>query len=162
MAGRQKDKPLPVVLLPQMSSGRKHFPSASMIDASGKGFTMSDAVAIISGQIAAMFLLMAAGSALYRVKLLNDTGVSQTSGLVLYVVNPIFIAEAPMRLFGAALLMDAPLGRAWHGSLVRGWMLLFGCVHGRVGQRRCLCPHQRNQMTGAEPLRLRAPVQASR
>lgn len=67
---------------------------------------MPDAVAIISGKIAAMFLLMAAGSAFYRAKFLNDAGVSQTSGLVLYVANPIFIAEAPMELFGAALLMD--------------------------------------------------------
>ncbi len=111
---------------------------------------MPDVVAIISGKIATMFLLMAAGSAFYRAKFLNDAGVSQTSGLVLYVANPIFIAGAPMKLFGAALLMDVL------------WVALGTAVWSEVGQRRCLCPHQRNQMTGAEPLRLRAPVQASR
>ncbi len=62
---------------------------------------------MISSQIAVMFLLMAAGFALYRVKFLNDAGVSQMSDLVLYVANPILIAEALMRPFDAALLMDA-------------------------------------------------------
>lgn len=68
---------------------------------------MSGAVAIISSQIAIMFLLMAAGFALYWVKFLNDCGVSQMSDLVLYVANPILIAEALMRPFDAALLLDA-------------------------------------------------------
>lgn len=92
---------------------------------------MPDAVAIISGQIAVMFLLMAAGFALYRVKFLNDAGVSQMSDLVLYVANPILIAEALMRPFDAVLLMDAAWVALGTAILLAASLVVIRIAYGR-------------------------------
>lgn len=56
-----------------------------------------------------MFILLAVGFVLYRVHFITDAGTKQMSDVVLYVANPILIAEALMRPFDAQVLIDALL-----------------------------------------------------
>lgn len=71
---------------------------------------------IIVSQIIVMFLIMALGFVLYRVKFIDKRGAAQMSDLVLYVSNPILIARALMRDFDAELLASA------------GWVALLSAV----------------------------------
>lgn len=81
------------------------------------GVYVQDLTGIVIGQVAVMFLLLAVGFVLYRVRFINDAGTKQMSDLVLYVANPILIAEALMRPFDAQILV----GAIW----VAGLMVLF-------------------------------------
>ncbi len=60
-----------------------------------------------------MFMVLAVGFVLYRVKFLTDEGTAQMSDLVLYVANPVLIAQALMREFDMQILV----GAAWTALL---------------------------------------------
>lgn len=63
-----------------------------------------------------MFVLMAVGFVLYRRGFITNAGTAQMSDLVLYVANPVLIAQALMRPFEPALLAGA------------GWVALLAAV----------------------------------
>lgn len=81
------------------------------------GVCVQGLTGIVIGQVTVMFMLLAVGFALYRVHFISDAGTKQMSDLVLYVANPILIAEALMRPFDAEIL----IGALW----VAGFMVLF-------------------------------------
>lgn len=68
---------------------------------------MGETVAIVSEQIVVMGLVVALGFVLYRVGFVTDEGTRQMSDLVLYVANPILIAQALMQEFDPELLVGA-------------------------------------------------------
>lgn len=88
---------------------------------------MGVSTSIVVEQIAIMFLVMAVGFVLYRADFIDDRGAAQMSDLVLYVANPVLIAQALMRGFDAALLE----GALWV-SVVAAVTLVLALVLGRV------------------------------
>lgn len=77
---------------------------------------MDGIVSVIANQIVVMFLIMALGFVFYRTKFIDDKGADQLSDIVLYVANPILIAQALMRDFDMDLLIGA------------GWVALLAAV----------------------------------
>lgn len=77
---------------------------------------MTGTVSIVAGQICVMFVLMAVGFVLYRRGFITDAGTAQMSDLVLYVANPVLIAQALMRPLEPSLLIGA------------GWVALLAAV----------------------------------
>lgn len=73
----------------------------------GKKGSMDGTAAIVAEQIVMMFLVMALGFTLYRVGFIDDRGSAQMSDIVLYVANPVLIAQALMRDFDPQILVGA-------------------------------------------------------
>ena len=48
---------------------------------------------ILANQVAVMFLLLATGMLLYKIKMITDEGNRQIAGVVLYVVAPLLILD---------------------------------------------------------------------
>ena len=91
---------------------------------------MDGTVGIVAEQIVVMFMVLAVGFALYRVKFLTDEGAAQMSDLVLYVANPALIAQALMREFDVRVL----IGAAWT-ALFAAVVLAIAAALGAVAYR---------------------------
>lgn len=81
---------------------------------------MENLSSIVVSQVIVMFILLAVGFVLYRVHFITDAGTKQMSDVVLYVANPILIAEALMRPFDPRILIDA--------LLVAGFMVVLVAI----------------------------------
>lgn len=68
---------------------------------------MESVVPVVANQVVVMFLIMALGFVLYRVRFLNRAGVSQLSDIVLYVANPAIVFTSLLRNYDPSLLVNA-------------------------------------------------------
>lgn len=65
---------------------------------------------ILASQVAVMFLLLATGMLLYKIKMITDEGNRQMAGVVLYVVAPLLIVDTYSMEYDAAIAKNMFLG----------------------------------------------------
>lgn len=65
---------------------------------------------ILANQVAVMFLLLATGMLLYKIKMITDEGNRQIAGVVLYVVAPLLILDTYSMEYDAAIAKNMFLG----------------------------------------------------
>lgn len=65
---------------------------------------------ILANQVAVMFLLLATGMLLYKIKMITDEGNRQIAGVVLYVVAPLLILDTYSMEYDAAITKNMFLG----------------------------------------------------
>ena len=74
---------------------------------------------ILANQVVVMFLLLAAGMILYKIKMITDEGSSQLTAVVLYVVTPLLVLDTYSMKYDAAVAKNMLLGFALSaGSIV--------------------------------------------
>lgn len=78
-------------------------------DAVQKGNRM-ELAGILANQVIVMFLLLASGMILYKIKMITDEGNRQLTGVVLYVVAPLLILNTYSMEYDAALTKNMLLG----------------------------------------------------
>ena len=77
---------------------------------------MSDVVALLVQQVMVMALLMAAGFAAFKAKLVDSAGAKQVSNLVLYVATPAMVVNSFIAPFDAQRLVKAGWTFAFAGA----------------------------------------------
>lgn len=65
---------------------------------------------ILANQVVVMFLLLAAGMILYKIKMITDEGSRQLTGVVLYVVAPLLTLDTYSMEYDAAITKNMLLG----------------------------------------------------
>ncbi len=65
---------------------------------------------ILANQVVVMFLLLAAGMILYKIKMITEEGNRQLTGVVLYVVAPLLILDTYSMEYDAAITKNMLLG----------------------------------------------------
>ena len=65
---------------------------------------------ILANQVVVMFLLLATGMILYKIKMITDEGNRQMAGVVLYVVAPLLILDTYSMEYDAAVAKNMLLG----------------------------------------------------
>lgn len=65
---------------------------------------------ILANQVAVMFLLLATGMLLYKIKMITDEGNRQIAGVVLYVVAPLLILDTYSMEYDATITKNMFLG----------------------------------------------------
>ena len=68
---------------------------------------------LVSEQVVVLFILMAVGAVLYKIKLINDVGVSQMTSVLFWAVTPCLLIEAFSREFDPAVAKQLGLFALW-------------------------------------------------
>lgn len=89
---------------------------------------------IVFGQVLSLFILMGVGFGMYKAKLINDTGASQMTDLLLYAVTPCIVINAFNRKFDPSTAASIGIF-AIAGFFVMTLGVLFGMIIFRGGDK---------------------------
>lgn len=86
---------------------------------------------IVLGQVLSLFLMIAVGFGLYKVKMINDTGAAQMTDLLLYAVTPCVVINAFCRPFDPRTARSIAVF-----ALAGAAVMIFSIVCGRLIYRK--------------------------
>lgn len=93
---------------------------------------------LVVQQVAVLFILMAIGAVLFRIKMISDEGVSQMTSVLFWAVTPCLLVEAFSREFDPAVAKQLGLFALWAAvftlvGLAAGWL-----IFSRTGDKRAV------------------------